>query len=242
MIKKTFGSAILTIGLASAQTPSLQSLLEQGKTEQAVQQYAQPPGNQSTFIKALCQLSTTIETVQQDLYRFGFEVNSNSAGIRSFGPVPHNPKPEPVNYQKVRTTIETLHNNLHQIEETIAQIGSDEFHLPLDLTKVRFDVDKDGKRTKKESSIALFMNMRNDLTRSIITSQEPLNEIEKFDGTITFDKSDLIWLKGYIQIILGTTDTLLAHDFELAFNAISDNLFQNPENALTGMKLNEEGW
>lgn len=222
-------SSLFTIQASAAEPASLQSLLEQGKMEQAIESYAKTPSNQSAFTKALFQLSASMEDLQQGLYRYGFEVNSRTAGIRSTGPLPHNPNPEVVNYKKIRTLIEAFHEDLHAIEKTVANIGDDEFHLPLDLTKVRFDIDNDGKRAGHESSMALFMSMEN--TQRI--TQEQLDQMNKFDGTIVFDKSDLIWLKGYVQVTLGATDLLLAHDFERPFNGLSSNLFQKPENSLS---------
>lgn len=238
MMKPIYASLLLSSSLFAADPVSLQSLLEQGETEQAIKHYAVTPSNQSTFTQAICQLSESVEAFQQGLYKYGFTVNSRSAGIDSMGPIPHNPKPEAVNYQKIRTLIETFHEDLHAIEKTVTTIGEDEFHLPLDLTKVRFDIDNDGNRTAQESSMALFLSI--DTNRRM--TQDQVNEMNKFDGTIGFDKSDLLWLKGYVQVTLGATDLLLAHDFEQSFNAVSSNLFQKPENALSTLGANDDNY
>jgi CRISPR/Cas system-associated exonuclease Cas4 (RecB family) len=237
-MKLIYISLLISTGLFAEEAPSLQTLLEQGKTEQAIKSYAQTPSNQSTFTKAICQLTASIEAFQQGLYVYGFEVNSNSAGIRSMGPIPKNPKAEAVNYQKIRKLVETLHEDLHVMEKTVSTISEDEFHLPLDLTKIRFDIDGDGQRTELESSIALVLSI--DTNRRM--TQDRLNELKQIDGTIVFDKSDLIWLKGYVQVTLGLTDLLLAHDFEKPFNAISSNLFQKPENTLSTLGADDENY
>jgi hypothetical protein len=239
MMKPIYASLLLSSSLFAAEPASLQSLIEQGETEQAIKQYAATPSNQSTFTQAICQLSASMEAFQQGLYQYGFEVNSSSAGIRSVGPIPHNPKAEVVNYQKIRKLIETFHEELHAIEKTVATIGEDEFHLPLDLTKMRFDIDNNGKRTEMESSMALVLSIDNNNRRM---TPDQVDELNKIDGTIVFDKSDLLWLKGYVQITLGATDLLLAHDFEQPFNAISGNLFQKPENALSKLGANDDNY
>ena len=224
--------------LFAAESPDLQTLLQQGQFELAIKNHAQIPSNQSTFTKALCQLTVSVEALQQGLYKYGFELNSSTAGIRAVSPILHNPNPDSVNYQKIRTLIEVFHADLHGIEKTLTTLGEDEFHLPLDLTKVSFDIDRNGERTEMESSIALFLNIESNgrMTASQIKG------LSKFDGTIVFDKSDLIWLKAYVQVALGATDLLLAHDFEQTFNAISSNLFQKPQNALSTIGADDENY
>ena len=238
MMKSIYASLLLSSSFLAAETPDLQTLLEQGKFEQAIKNHAETPSNQSTFTKALSQLSTSVEALQQGFYKYGFELNSSTAGIQSVAPIPHNPNPEIVDYQKIRQLIETFHQDLHAIEKTVTTIGEDEFHLPLDLTKVRFDIDNNGERTEMESSIALFLSIESNGRMT----QRQVDEMKKFDGTIGFDKSDLIWLKGYIQVTLGATDLLLAHDFEQPFNAISGNLFQKPKNALSTIGADDENY
>ena len=238
MMKSIYASLLLSSSFLAAETPDLQTLLEQGKFEQAIKNHAETPSNQSTFTKALSQLSTSVEDLQQGFYKYGFELNSSTAGIQSVAPIPHNPNPEIVDYQKIRQLIETFHQDLHAIEKTVTTIGEDEFHLPLDLTKVRFDIDNNGERTEMESSIALFLSIESNGRMT----QRQIDEMKKIDGTIGFDKSDLIWLKGYIQVTLGATDLLLAHDFEQPFNAISGNLFQKPKNALSTIGADDENY
>ncbi|PQJ29711.1 hypothetical protein [Rubritalea profundi] len=238
MMKSIYASLLLSSSFLAAETPDLQTLLEQGKFEQAIKSHAETPSNQSTFTKALSQLSTSVEDLQQGFYKYGFELNSSTAGIQSVAPIPHNPNPEIVDYQEIRQLIETFHQDLHAIEKTVTTIGEDEFHLPLDLTKVRFDIDNNGERTEMESSVALFLSIESNSRMT----QRQIDEMKKIDGTIGFDKSDLIWLKGYIQVTLGATDLLLAHDFEHPFNAISGNLFQKPKNALSTIGADDENY
>jgi len=237
-MKSIYASLLLSSSIFAAEPPSLQTLLEQGKTEQAIKHYTTTPSNQSTFTQAICQLTASVEAIQQGLYKYGFEANSRTAGIRSAGPIPHNPTPDTVNYKKIRKLIETFHEDLHKIEKTLTTIGKDEFHLPLDLTKVKFDIDNNGETTERETSMALFLNIESNRR----LTQNQINEMKKFDGMITFDKSDLIWLKGYIQVTLAVTDLLLAHDFEKPFNAISNNLFQKPENTLSALGADDENY
>ncbi|MFC5049350.1 hypothetical protein ACFPK9_01770 [Rubritalea spongiae] len=237
-MKAIYASFLLTPCLSLAQASDLQSQLEQGAFPQAIEQYAQTSDNQSKFVNAICQLGSSIENLQQQLYTYGFGVNSRTIGLRNQAPIAQNPNPEKIDYTKFRTIIEQFHKNLHAIEKTLTTLGDDDFYLPLDLTKVRFDVNQDGKRTELESSMALFLQINS--RRPV--SQQQAAEFDQFDGTIGFDRSDLIWLKGYVQVSLGLSDLVLAHDFEQAFNAISNNLFQKPKNTLNALGANDENY
>lgn len=228
-MKAIYASLLFSTYLNAASPSELQSTLEKGAFKHAATEHAQGSNNQSKFTSALCQLGSSIETLQQALYNYGFEVNSQTMGIRNLTPIAHNPNPEEIDYAKFRAVIENFHQELHTIENTLSVIGDDDFYLPLDLTKVRFDIDQDGKRTELESSMALFLQLESNQP----VDQDTVKELEQFDGTIGFDRSDLIWLKGYVQVSLGLTDLVLAHDFEQAFNAISANLFQKPKESLS---------
>ena len=83
MMKSIYASLLLSSSFVAAETPDLQTLLEQGKFEQAIKSHAETPSNQSTFTKALSQLSTSVEDLQQGFYKYGFELNSSTAGIQS---------------------------------------------------------------------------------------------------------------------------------------------------------------
>ncbi|MGJ8673579.1 hypothetical protein [Rubritalea sp.] len=235
-MKAIYATLLFSSYLNAASPSDLQVTLEKGAFQQAATEHAQESSNQSKFTSALCQLGTSIETLQQGLYNYGFEVNSQTMGIRNLTPISHNPNPQEIDYTKFRALIDNFHQDLHTIEKTLTNVGDDDFYLPLDLTKVRFDVDQDGQRTELESSMALFLQLNSNQP----VNQDAVKELEQFDGTIGFDRSDLIWLKGYVQVSLGLTDLVLAHDFEKAFNAISPNLFQKPKNALSSFGADDK--
>ena len=233
MFKKLCFVTAITTSPITCNGAELQGELEAGRFIEASQKFASDNSNQSKFVKAICQLASSLEVMQKGFYKYGLELNSNTAGIRGLAPVPHNPTPQEVDYAKIRKLLENFHTELHSMETTLEEIGAEDFHLPLDLTKIRFDVDSNNERTELESSIALFMRVQsNGLTR-----QQDNSSLSKFDGTIGFDRSDLIWLKGYVQVTLGVTDLVLAHDFEQSFNAFATHLFQNPKTAATDTDL-----
>lgn len=228
MFKIISTTLCLATSLVSLEAKNLQSDLEAGQFKQIIERHSQPKTNQDRFEKSLSQLALSLEKVQQGLYRHGFEISSTTAGIRSLAPLQHNPSPEMADYKSIRKLLEDFHLDLHKIETILASVGDDDFHLPLNLIKVRFDVNMDGEYSPNESSIAIVFNMENNGALNL----SQLEELAETDATIGFDRSDLLWLKGYTQVLLGTTDLILAHDFQASFDAVSHHVFQKTNNQL----------
>ena len=47
--------------------------------------------------------------------------------------------------------------------------------------------------------------------------------------TIAFDDADIFWLRGYIHVLLGTVNIVLAHDWRDAFERTAHLVFAKPE-------------
>ena len=210
--------------------PSLQSQLEKGNFKAAVAAYGQGETNEACFVRAIAQLGNSVQTLQQTMYRHGLE---NGLG-QNFGmglamPSLKNPAPEKATYQKLRAAVEQFHTDLHTLEKIMEKVGEDDFYLPLNLTKMRTDVNGDGKCSPEESMMALFARM--------MSGGQGLpdeDELGKFDGTVGFDRSDLRWLKGYTQVMLGMTDMVLAHDFEAPFETLAHLFFSSRKSPFPG--------
>jgi hypothetical protein len=200
----------------------LQNDLSSGAFDKVIKIHSSSDSNKAKFTVALAQLSNSLEKLQQGFYSYGLSINSRTMGIRNLAPLPENPNPEEINYSKFRKLLVDFHTSLLDIEKTVSTVNDEEFNLPLDLTKVRFDINQDGKYSDDESSLALFLNSQGN-GRPI--NNEQLDQISEFDGTIDFDRSDLLWLKGYTQVLLGTTNLILAHDFQAPFDTLAHLLF-----------------
>lgn len=221
MLKPIITTLLVSTSLSFA---TLQQDLSSGSFDKVINDHQAQSSNQATFSIAVAQLAKSLETLQRELYTYGFAVNSTTAGIRNVSPLPKNPKPKAIDYPTFRKIFVNLHTDLLQLEKTLDEVNDDEFHMPLDLTKVRFDINNDGKYSEDESSLALFLNVAEQAPNAA-----QMEELAKFDSTIVYDKSDLLWLKGYTQVLLGATNMLLAHDFQAPFDTFAPHLFPKIE-------------
>lgn len=212
---------------------SLQDQLNAGKYEQVLEQHKGKTSNESLFTQSICELSLSLEDFHQTLYRYGAKAQSRMMGFRINTPLEENPNPKQVSYEAIRKELEIFHDRLHKEENLLSQADDKEFNLPLDLAMLRLDVNEDGIYSDKESNLALILSLRGGPVGR--ASQRP-------DTIIHFDKSDLLWLRGYIQITLGLTDIALAHDFKEPFDMISNTIFPKPNNEYNKHLSLDDDW
>lgn len=231
---KPFIASLLTTACVYA--GDLQQDLNTGSYSKVIKNHQAIDSNQAKFTVAIAQLAQSLETLQRGFYKYGLSVNSSTMGIRNMNPLPNNPRPVEIDYTKFRKLITDFNTSLSAIEKTLSSLNEEEFNLPLDLTKIRFDINQDGKYDESESGLSLFVTVNRN---GQPIPREQLDEIAEFDGTIHFDRSDLLWLKGYTQVLLGTTNLVLAHDFQQAFDTISYRLFPKTDTSAKYAAFNE---
>ena len=233
--------ALFTSLLCYATTPllygditgeTLQEQLNAGKYDKVIEEHKGKKDNQSLFTQSLCELSLSLEDFYQTLYKYGARANSRMVGININTPTATNPEPEKVSYLAIRKELEVFHDRLHKVEALLSQADEKEFNLPLDLTTLRLDVNKDGVYSEGETNISLLLGL----------AGEQRGRPQQPDALIHFDKSDLLWLRGYIQISLGVTDLLLAHDFEKSFDMFSNTIFPRPNNNNNELLHADKDW
>jgi hypothetical protein len=139
-------------------------------------------------------------------------------------PVEANPNPEPLDYQKYRAILETLFDGLSAADALLAEGAKGDVKLPIDLLKVRADINGDGKADDNES----FGFILQALTRR--AEPEPLPDL-----SFAFDKADILWLRGYIQFITAAAQFGLSVDFEESFNKTAHVYFPR-----AGLPMQEE--
>ena len=142
-------------------------------------------------------------------------------------PVPSNPNPEPVTYEKLRGVLRDFSDSLAVAEATLGKVGEQVVVLELDLMKIRLDLDGDGVSRRGESLMAIF--------GVVAGATQP----QSADGTVIvdFDSSDAVWLRAYTHLLMGMTDFLLAYDWEAAYNASFEGMF--PRSFTPKTPLNE---
>jgi hypothetical protein len=164
------------------------------------------------------QFALAIEHLGKSLYRYGMDVPARRnimmiPGLRM--PVPPNPNPEKIDYQKFRAVLEELVKDLDAAETSLAKLGETDIKLPIDFAKVKFDFDGNGQAVAEETLPGILAAVGGD------------NGAAPPSLSVGFDTADIYWLRGYGRFISSFSQFLLAHDFEDLFNKTFHMFFPN---------------
>lgn len=216
-----------TIPLVKAKTPDLDieqylinAQFKEGEAALVAKLQADQNNDQTRFGLGVVQLMGTTERLMQSLYSYGLQQN----GITQFFPilrlpVPENPQPQPVTYKDARNMLQTFLNDLTKIRETLEPIKDTQVKLPLRIGLTRMDFNANGKLEADESFWKTFSFL------SGIQATE--KEAEKF--AIAFDMGDVVWLKGYCNLLSAITQVVLAHDESKLFDSTAHLIFAKPQ-------------
>ena len=197
--------------------------LQQGAGEMA----ALPASPEARAAEGILLFVSAVEQLGQALHRHGLDATNNSplAQLPILRmPVEPNPNPEPLDYLKYRAILQTLFDNLAKADAALEKGAEGDVKLAIDLLKVRADINSDGKAGENESLGAIL----EVLTRRSEPQPAP-------DLTFAFDKTDILWLRGYIQFITAAAQFGLSVDFEEAFNKTAHAYFPH-----AGLPMQEE--
>lgn len=173
---------------------------------------------QAQSARGLLQFVKAVEHLSQSLYFYGLETHPGDEMMQLpilRVPVEPNPHPEKIDYQKYRAILQNLFDDLNQADALLAEGAKGEgVKLPLDLTKVRVDMNKDGSADSQESLGFILEKILGSPVGGVIP-----------DLNFNFDKADLFWLRGYIQFLTAAAEFGLAIDFEDSFNKTGHAFF-----------------
>ncbi|WP_374332513.1 hypothetical protein [Aestuariivirga sp.] len=181
---------------------------------------ANPGDDQLRFALGATQFIRTVEGLSQDMYRYGLQTPHGVEMMLPFFrfPVPLNPKPEQLDYDKMRAVFQRALTGFEKSDATLAGMGTADVKLPLAIGLVRLDLDGNGVATEQESLFALF-------NATLGGNTIPKEAGEKF--AISFDRGDASWLRGYSNLLSALIDFLLAHDGKASFDVSAQMLFPN---------------
>ena len=193
------------------------SRLEQ---ELGAQMAANPADDGLRFALGATQFIRTVEGLAQDMYRYGLQTPRGLEMMVPFFrfPLPVNPKPEQLDYDKMRAVFQRALDGFGRTEATLAGMGTAEVSLPLTIGLVRLDLNGDGNATEQESLFAVF-------NATLAGNSLPKEAGERF--SITFDRADAAWLRGYSNLLSAMIEFLLAHDGKASFDVSAQMLFPN---------------
>ena len=200
-----------------------------GTAEAGIAELGNRPDAESRFGKGMMEFGLALQHFGQSLHRYGFATNWSIGGPPGSNlmllPVPPNPKPEPVDYDKFRAVLQQLVTDMDVAQKTLREAGvAGEYVIPLDVRKVGLDLDGDGTSGPEESVgniLGLSLGL-NGVTK----------EIDATPLEFGLDRADAIWLAGYANIMSMQADFLLAHDFHEMFEATFHRFFPGSDLAM----------
>lgn len=232
-------AAVLALaGDAGSAAPSTLSLVQDkiyaGQIAEAQtaleQQLAQSPqDDEARMALGTVQFLLAVENMSQSMYRYGLRVPGQGALVPFFRfPIPENPNPEPLTYEKMRGVFQRMVADLDKAEKTLAGIRATDVKLPLSVGLVRLDLNGDGKAAEDESLWRLFGQ---------IAPNPGVTELEAKQFVIDFDASDVTWLRGYCNLLQAFGEFLLAYDWQTGFDQTFHMFF--PHSSLPNAVLND---
>lgn len=234
-MRSLFGAALAVIVIpslahaspAGEQLPDLLYAGTAGESRALYDEQCAQMHMDACFGLGVIDLVAAVEGLSQGFYRHGATTPGSPAAAMLFGvdagmpTPPANPNPEPLSYEQLRAILETFVTTLdtaHKNFETAAIAG--DFVIPIDVLRVRLDLDGDGEAAEGETLGSLLA-----ANAAIPQGKTKGGKTAVVDGTIGFDPADAYWLAGYTHVAATPVDLLLAHDFSELFAAIGHRLF-----------------
>lgn len=213
----------LYTGALEAGESALQSLVER-----------EPQNADARFALGGVKVIRAVERFGQGLYRHGLEAPTMTL-VPLFGlPLPVNPRPEPLTYDKFRAMLARLVDDLDAADSELARIGGAPVKLSVDLARIRLDLDANGVAEERERLSAVIDSLAQAARRRALPATAAAGD--RFP--VTFDTADVYWLRGYVNLLAVSAEFFLAHDFRAAFDTTFQFLF--PRAGLPGARLFEE--
>ncbi len=184
----------------------------------------------------IVQFFAAVEGLAKDYYRYGLAPQRTvllSMGGMQLLPT-SNPNPKEIDYETARNIFATFQERLRKADETLSTFQPANVKLPLDVSRLYLDLDDDG---TKEKNIPIWKVV--SMGQNVQDSQMAVPVI------IAFDDADIYWLNGYIHVLLGTTDVLLAHDWRDAFERTAHFFFPKPKTPYPYLRdegLDKQDW
>ncbi len=194
---------------------------------------------EAQFGLGVLQFLAAIEGLQQDLYRYGAgnqQVTGRRRGLAGIlpvfrVPVPPNPDPETVSYEKVRQILAVFVARLTEAEKTLSGVGDAPVKLPINLLKIRLDANGDGKTGVSETLGTILTAIQGRGRTGLVA--------DSLKSDIAFDTADAKWLQAYSNVLMSIGNFFLSFDFRDSYDASFHAIFGNAATAF-GKEIESE--
>lgn len=182
----------------------------------------QPKDAEARFSLGVIQFLQAVEKLGQDQFRYGLLGNRRQALPFMRLPIPENPNPEKLSWEKARGILQTFLDGLKTAEATLAETPSNGVKLPLKIGQIRLDLNNDGTATDEESLSHILAGLQN---AGGTNDPDPL--VNEF--VISFDDGDVLWLRGYCHVMSALGEVALAYDWKDQFERTAHLFYPNVE-------------
>ena len=191
--------------------------LAAGDAELAAILAADPENDDARIGLGTIRFVRSIENLSQGLYKYGLKTPRSFLLPILRLPVPENPNPETLRFEDFQALVAGFSRDLALAEETLVGVGPD-VKLRLDLRKLRYDIDGDGKILEGEGFVAVVQQVT-----GMPSGAMPA------ELTFAFDQGDALWLRGYCHVLMGFSDFIVAHDWHESFESSFFHFFPKME-------------
>lgn len=161
--------------------------------------------DESLFGAAMLQFAQGLERYAQAQFRHGLQPPRGLALPFLRLPLPPNPAPEELTYEKQRATLQAFLDDLRAVDARLARMKGGEVKIPLDLDAISFDLTgAGGGQRVKLGQILAQIRMTPGGAQG-----------EAFE--VGFDRADALWLRGYANLLSALLQFGLAHDWRTSF-------------------------
>lgn len=181
--------------------------LESGAFAAGLSQLSARADDEALFGAGMVRFAQALERYAQTQFKYGLQPPRNISLPFLRLPLPPNPAPEELTYEKQRATFQAFLDDLAGVEATLARMKTSDVKIPLDLNAIAFDLTGAGKPEHRVKLGQIVAQLR----------MAPGGGLDKFD--VSFDRADAIWLRGYTQLLSGALQFVLAHDWRGSFEA-----------------------
>jgi hypothetical protein len=221
----------------SCSAKSLNEYLAQGSVDEGVVDFSyklSTPNysDEDAFSLGVLQFFEGLENLMQSLYKYGLHSEVGRQANLPFLrlPIPKNPNPQIVTASKLSVMMDQFHSDMEKANLALSKVKDSGFNVPLDLGKIRLDINQDKKYEESESFRQIYLSY----------NRQAGNLFKKDEAFIVnFDLGDAYWLKGYTHLLMAIIDTIRAHDGSKVFEYSAHLFFENVDTQM-GQLLNND--
>lgn len=222
VLKGTVVMAVLLLPsavAAAAPQAALESFLIEGKlaeAREAMERRVERDGDSvALYAVGIVDTLLAVEHLAQNLHRYGLRPTSRQVPFVRL-PVPENPDPEPLTYEKWRAVLQAFIDDLERAEDSLARLDDEDVKLTLPVGLIRLDLNGDGEASETETFWKVF-------TAVAWRAAKLSPDEQRFD--IGFDQADAHWLIGYTHLLRAMAEAWLAYDTREFFDQTASVFF-----------------